>query len=133
MPQYTSRRRDYFPVGWISSLWLSDMLSPFSSSEELCIVTFPCAFKTNSLRAQSKNMERRRNMPSHQITIALSPVTKKTHEAAGFSLCFPSALLVITGSSAEPKWVKNRKTRCFLGYCLEVNTFADSKTHSGAC
>jgi hypothetical protein len=43
-------------------------------------------------------------------------VTKKTHEAAWFSLGFPSAFLVITGSSAEPKWAKTRKTRGFLGY-----------------
>jgi hypothetical protein len=42
---------------------------------------------------------------------------QENHEAAGFSLGFPSALLVITGSSAEPKWEKNRKTRGFLGYC----------------
>ena len=47
-------------------------------------------------------------------------VTKKTHEAAGFSLSLPLALLVITGSSAEPKWVKTRKTRGFLGYCPEA-------------
>jgi len=43
-------------------------------------------------------------------------VTKKTHEAAGFSLGFPLALSVITGSSAESKWAKTRKTRGFLGY-----------------
>jgi len=43
-------------------------------------------------------------------------VTKKIHEAAWFSLGFPSAFLVITGSSAEPKWAKTRKTRGFLGY-----------------
>ena len=51
-------------------------------------------------------------------------VTKKTHGAAGFSLGFPSALLVITGSSAEPKWVKTRKTRGFLGYWMpDASTF----------
>jgi len=44
--------------------------------------------------------------------------TKKTHEAAGFFLGLPVALLVIIGSSAEPKWVKIRKTRGFLGYCI---------------
>jgi hypothetical protein len=44
------------------------------------------------------------------------PVTNKTHEAAGFSSGFPSAQLEITGSSAEPKCVKTRKTRGFLGY-----------------
>jgi len=48
----------------------------------------------------------------------LYPVTMKTHEAAGFCFGFSSALLVITGSSAEPKWVKPRKTWGFLGYWL---------------
>jgi hypothetical protein len=43
-------------------------------------------------------------------------VTKKTHEAAVFSLDFPSAFVVITGFLAEPKSVKPEKTRGFLGY-----------------
>jgi len=54
---------------------------------------------------------------SHET--GLEAVTKKTYEAAGFSLGFPSALMVITGSSAAPKWVKTRKTRGFLGSRLE--------------
>jgi hypothetical protein len=54
-------------------------------------------------------------------------VTKKTHEAAGFSLGIPSALLVITGSSAGPKWVKTRKTRGFLGYWRADNGHLEQK------
>jgi hypothetical protein len=52
------------------------------------------------------------------LCLVLCAVTKKTHEAAGFSTGLPSAFLVITGPSAEPKWAKARKTRAFLGYWL---------------
>jgi len=68
-------------------------------------IGFHCIIKAEGTRARG-----------HSALNQDSAVTKKTHEAAGFFLGFPVALVVITGSSAEPKWVKTRKTRGFLGY-----------------